>query len=283
MKNALRYAAVTAAAVLFVFAATSSALDVAGLAPTIVIDPGHGGDDAGAIGPDGIKEKDITLKVAKELEKELAKSLDARIILTRTDDTFIPLEQRTVTANKEKADIFISIHANAAYRPGANGVETFFLNFEASDSDSRELAALENNVIGADAKGGGDDDLQSILWDLVQTEAHHESALLAETVYDSLIGATRGLNRGVKQAPFVVLAGATMPATLVEIGFISNPAEEKKLADPDVQKTIARAIAEGVVRFGKELKKRDGLMNAAGPSWTAGGPKRSHEEYHDKN
>ena len=200
----------------------------------IVIDAGHGGEDTGAIGPDGTMEKDITLGVAKALEKKL--------------------KERTDIANREKADIFISVHANSAYKSGASGVETFFLSFEASDSDVRHLAALENNIVTVDREES--DDLESILWDLAETETHHESALLSELIHNRLIDAMGGENRGVKQAPFVVLVGATMPAVLVEVGFISNPDEEKKLTLPPVRENIAGAIAEGVVNFEKELEKR---------------------------
>jgi len=223
----------------------------------IVIDAGHGGEDTGAIGPDGTMEKDITLGVAKALEKKLKERTDARIILTRQDDTYIPLKERTDIANREKADIFISVHANSAYKSGASGVETFFLSFEASDSDVRHLAALENNIVTVDREETKDsDDLESILWDLAETETHHESALLSELIHNRLIDAMGGENRGVKQAPFVVLVGATMPAVLVEVGFISNPDEEKKLTLPPVRENIAGAIAEGVANFEKELEKR---------------------------
>src|SRR3972149_6993507 len=207
----------------------------------IVIDAGHGGEDTGAIGPDGTMEKDITLGVAKALEKKLKERTDARIILTRQDDTYITLKERTDIANR-------------AYKSGASGVETFFLSFEASDSDVRHLAALENNIVTVDREES--DDLESILWDLAETETHHESAILSELIHNRLIDAMGGENRGGKQAPFVVLVGATMPAVLVEVGFISNPDEEKKLTLPPVRENIAGAIAEGVANFEKELEKR---------------------------
>ncbi|MBI5559820.1 MAG: N-acetylmuramoyl-L-alanine amidase [Deltaproteobacteria bacterium] len=259
MEGAFKYIAAAAVLTLF-FAPRGFGAD--GIAPqrVIVLDPGHGGDDAGAVGPDGVREKDITLAVAKELEAELSKSPGTRIILTRTDDTFIPLGERTNIANRARADIFVSIHANSAYKRDASGVETYFLSFEASDSDSRKLAAIENNVISAGPEDKGGNDIESIIWDLVETETLKESEELAGSVHDRLVKATNGENRGVKQAPFFVLAGATMPAVLVEVGFISNPEEEKKLSSEGAQKTIAAAISSGVADFEKKLGKREGLL-----------------------
>jgi N-acetylmuramoyl-L-alanine amidase len=271
MRRTLRYLAPFACFLILTAPARGFSADTidgrAGPAPEgaikiIVIDPGHGGEDTGAIGPRGVKEKDITLAVARELERELTEKTGARILLTRTFDTYLSLEDRSEFANSVSADIFISIHVNAAPRKRASGVETFFLSFDASDDEAREVAAFENNVVRLDGTmdGAPMDDLKAILWDLTQTEAHHESSKLAETIQQALTGVTSGDNRGVKQAPFIVLFGATMPAVLVEIGFISNPAEEKRLANGKTQKTIARAISDGVAEFEKLLIKRVGLL-----------------------
>lgn len=275
MRKITGYVAALACLFLLTFAARGFSADTFdGMPPTpndgtiktIVIDPGHGGEDTGAIGPGGVKEKDITLAVAQELERELSEKTGARILLTRTDDTYIELKERAAFANGVSADIFISVHVNAARRKGATGVETFFLSFEASDDEAREVAAFENNVVTLDgtADGAPTDDLKAILWDLTQTEAHHESAKLAESIQLSLTGVTNGDNRGIKQAPFIVLFGATMPAVLVEIGFISNPAEEKRLSRGKTQKLIARAISDGVEAFEKLLIKRIGLVELQG-------------------
>lgn len=232
----------------------------------IVIDPGHGGEDPGAIGKSGIKEKQITLGVAKALKKKLEATLSARVILTRTDDTYLPLEERTAIANREGADVFISIHANAAKRKKAAGVETFFLSLEASDNEAQMTAAIENEVIRLDeaTHGAPTDDIQAILWDLTQTKAHHESARLAEVMNENLVRATGGGDRGVKQAPFIVLMGATMPAVLVEIGFISNPKEERKLSRTSGQSQIAAAISRGIKGFDTALRKSAGIAGFAG-------------------
>ncbi|MFQ5736437.1 MAG: N-acetylmuramoyl-L-alanine amidase [Thermodesulfobacteriota bacterium] len=227
----------------------------AGPIRVVVIDPGHGGEDSGAVGSGGTAEKDVTLSLAKKLASKLKKRLGLRVLLTRETDVFVPLEERTAFANRHKADIFISIHVNAASNRRANGVETYFLSFETSDEDARRVAAFENRV--ARAAGGdlgeGTDDLKFILFDLVNTEAHHESSRLAEFVHTSLLKLTRKENRGVKQAPFTVLAGATMPAILVEVGFISNPAEERWLSLGKDQSRIADSIADGVSGFEKML------------------------------
>ncbi|MEE8574158.1 MAG: N-acetylmuramoyl-L-alanine amidase [Thermodesulfobacteriota bacterium] len=232
----------------------------------IVIDPGHGGKDTGAIGRGGTKEKDITLAISKELARKLKKSTGARVLLTRATDMYITLEERTQFANKKKADIFISVHVNASSRKGADGIETYFLSFEASDDEARKTAAFENNVISLDGtvEEVPKDDIMAILWDLTQTESHRESSSLAELVYSRLIKAAGGEHRGVKQAPFRVLVGATMPSVLLEIGFISNPGAEKRLRTKEVQQRIAAAITDGIIDFEDKLKRRVGSFAARG-------------------
>lgn len=255
----------------------------------IVIDPGHGGNDTGAISPRGLREKNLTLAIAKLLKVELKKRIDADVVLTRTTDKYLDLYERTDIANNLSADLFISVHVNAAYRKGAKGVETFFLNLEASDDEARKLAAFENSASDT-GKGSNNadymkiegvpdlptyslsedrlpdavaEDLNTILWDLTQTESHHQSAEVAEIIQYSIIRETGGKNRGVKQAPFHVLIGATMPAVLIEMGFISNPKEARKLAQKTSQKKIATAIARGVLAFEKKLRKRNGYVNVS--------------------
>lgn len=227
---------------------------------TIVIDPGHGGEDTGAIGSSGIKEKYINLQIAKKLEKLISRKMGGRVILTRSDDTFIPLEQRTAIANKNKADLFISIHANAAYRKGASGVETYFLSFGASDEDAKRAADFENAAISAGDKkdGKGADDLKTILMDMAQTEFLNESGQLAEMLQESLCRILKVENRGIKQAPFIVLAGAAMPAVLVEVGFISNARDAKRLTSNETQDAIAGAIYKSIERFDGILKAKMG-------------------------
>lgn len=233
----------------------------------IVIDPGHGGDDTGAKGPTGSQEKDVTLKLALKLAEVLKERTDARVLLTRTADVFIPLEERTAFANRMNADLFISIHANAAQSRDARGIETFFLNFEATDEDARRVAAFENSSNAAGLKGvpaadGGD--LKNILLDMANTMSHHESSRLAEIVHASMLGAAGRESRGVKQAHFTVLVGATMPAVLVEVGFITNPAEEKQLTSTRDQARIAGAIADGILNFRDIVTRKRGYIEISG-------------------
>lgn len=233
----------------------------------IVLDPGHGGEDTGAKGPSGLEEKEITLSIAKKLASLLQEKLDARVLMTRTSDVFVPLEERTAFANANRADVFISIHANAALSRDARGTETFFLSMDATDEDARRLAAFENSAdsfapVSAGLAAG--DDLRDILLDLANTRSHHESSRLAEVVHLSMLGKTGREGRGVKQAPFTVLVGATMPAILVEVGFISNPSEEKWLSSKKYQETAASAIADGILSFREITTKRKGFIEVSG-------------------
>jgi len=227
---------------------------------TIVIDPGHGGEDTGAIGPSGVKEKDITLALAKRLEDIISNHLKVKVVLTRRDDTFLPLEERTAIANRNKADLFISIHTNAAFRQGASGVETFFLSFDASDDEARRVAAFENSIITLEGNATREDtdELKAILWDMAQTEFLNESSFLAEMVQVNLCRDIEAEDRGVKQAPFLVLMGAAMPAILVEVGFITNPTEEKRLASGEVQDAIARSLFRSIAGFEEILRVKTG-------------------------
>ncbi len=214
----------------------------------IVVDAGHGGHDSGTLGPDGIEEKDVVLDVSLRLGKLLKQRLGADVIFTRSDDTFIPLETRTAIANKAQADLFVSVHANSSSDPSARGVETYYLNFTSSP-ESLELAARENAV-----------SQQSIhqLSDLVKKIALHdkidESREFASDVekylYDGLDQGNPGLkDRGVKQAPFVVLIGANMPSILAEISFLTNPDDAHQLRDPNYRQRIAESLYRGVARY----------------------------------
>ena len=217
----------------------------------IVIDPGHGGSETGATGKDGAFEKDITLAIANKLKSLLESNTGVRVILTRSGDQQIGLDDRTALANNNKADLFISIHANSTVHGMAKGAETYFLSTRATDDESRSIAAIENNAIGLnqDAQTTVDPDLKLILWDMAQTEYLAESSQLAEYVQQELNSTLGVTDRGIKQAPFRVLMGATMPAVLIEVGFINNPAEEKLMEDSDYQMKIARAILRSIEKF----------------------------------
>jgi N-acetylmuramoyl-L-alanine amidase len=208
----------------------------------VVIDPGHGGVDVGATGRADVQEKDITLAVARELARTLRDRNDIEAVLTRGDDSSLGLVERTEFANREGADLFVSLHCNAWFDPAARGVETYFLSPAKSEWDA-DVARKENSSAGTG------DDLDFILWDLVQNAYIQESATLAEAVQAGLVNDTGLRNRGVKQAGFRVLVGAFMPAILVEMGFISNGDDAKALTDRREQRRIARALADAIVDF----------------------------------
>ncbi len=231
---------------------------------TIVVDPGHGGQDPGAIGPGGLREKELTLDVARRLATLLQEELGVRVVLTRSRDQFVPLQERTALANREKADLFVSIHVNAAAGAAATGSETYFLSSEATDNAARAAAAFENKVIALEPgpRTGSRDLLRSILWDLAQSEFQQESSRLAEALQDTLERALRLPSRGVKQAPFYVLGGAAMPAVLVEIGFISNPHEEQRLQDDGYRDRIARALTAGLAGYKRRYDRKAGAVAA---------------------
>ena len=215
----------------------------------IVIDPGHGGHDTGTIGPRGLMEKDLCLDVALRLGDLIEKKLPgADVIYTRKDDTFIPLEQRTAIANSAKADLFISIHANSSRDPAARGVETYYLNFTASD-DAMEVAARENTTSQASLH-----DLQDLIKKIARNEKIEESKELAGDIQGTLterlrLVSHRERNRGVKKAPFIVLIGANMPSVLSEISFVSNPNDERLLRNAQQRQRIADGLYHGIATY----------------------------------
>ena len=225
----------------------------------VVIDAGHGGEDTGALGPRGLAEKELVLDVCLRL----ARSLRARgieVTLTRGDDTFVPLETRTSLANDARADLFVSIHANSARSDKPSGIETYFVSLDASDESANQVAARENEAFGAAAdRIGNADPLMALLGDMIVTEHVQESSEFSKLVQTELAGLGDGSSRGVKQAPFVVLMGVQMPASLIEIGFLSNPAEEAALERPAYRGEIADAVARAVLRFAERYDARRGI------------------------
>jgi N-acetylmuramoyl-L-alanine amidase len=225
---------------------------------TIVVDAGHGGTEMGAKGPTGLLEKDVTLDMAKRLQAGLVKRLGVKVILTRDTDRQVSLDDRTAIANHERADLFLSIHVNASLAKEARGAETYFLSYKATDDESRALAALENNTLGVESPPANSN-LGMVLWEMAQSQYLAESSKLAETIQQNLNEALKIESRGVKQAPFKVLMGATMPAILVEIGFITNADEEQRLKDDAYRDRIASAIIESVAAFKERAEKQLGL------------------------
>ena len=215
---------------------------------TIVIDAGHGGKDPGAIGKKGLKEKDVTLKLARMLRDELKKRTNARIVLTRDSDVYVRLDERTAIANSKEADLFVSLHINASPNRKASGVETYYLG-SSQDEDSVRVAVRENSA----SKEEMEDTLRYILNDLERAGNQQESVSLAATIQEKLTGELKSeygvKGNGVKGALFYVLVNCDMPSVLVEVSFISNPDEEKKLRDGKYLESAVKGIAEGVIMY----------------------------------
>ena len=220
---------------------------------TIIIDAGHGGKDPGAVGYRGTKEKDIALDVAKRLEKKLSKNMKVKIVMTRDEDIFLRLSERTKIANENNGSLFISIHTNAAEDRRASGFETFLIGQNKNEAAVR-VAARENAVLeleGSTGKKLTDEDL--IKATIAQSAFASKSELFASLVQKEIKKRVQSKDRGVKQAGFYVLMGASMPNVLVELGFISNPSEEKKLRSPQYRDQLATAIYRAVEQYQKTL------------------------------
>ncbi len=222
---------------------------------TIVIDPGHGGHDPGAVGPRKLYEKDVVLDIALKLKDILSGDPNVEIYLTRDKDVFIPLEQRTAIANSRNADLFVSVHANASPSRDAKGTETYFLNWT-NDEEAMKVAARENQIsLKRMQKMQRERDLLNVMLDdLHRDYKRDESMSLAHSVQDTLAASLRKeypftVDHGVKWAPFYVLFGAQMPSVLVEVSFISNPVEEKLLSRDSYRYTLAKSIASGITKY----------------------------------
>jgi N-acetylmuramoyl-L-alanine amidase len=238
----------------------------------IVIDPGHGGHDTGTIGPTGLMEKDLCLDVALRLGKIIEQRLPgADILYTRSDDTFIPLEERTNIANQAKADLFVSIHANSSPDHNARGVETYYLNLKGSP-EAMEVAARENA-----SSDQGVHDLQDLVTKIARSEKIDESKEFAEDMQDSLAkrmqkSSKTVKDRGVKKAPFVVLIGADMPSILSEISFLSNPADEKLLKQPEYRQRVAEGLYQGIASYLQSLNSMTLNQDSTSPTRKAPAP-----------
>lgn len=217
----------------------------------IVLDPGHGGHDPGAVGANGVAEKDIVLAIGRRLGRKLLTRLPLEVLFTRTADVFVPLEERTARANAAKADLFISIHANASTNQELQGIETYYLN-NTNDRATIRLAAMENGLFQEQSlKEHG---LSYILSDLIQKGKEEESIALAYHLQEAMFTRAKAhypavRNLGVKQGPFYVLVGAHMPCVLVEVAFLSHRVEGKHLLSPEYQEVLAEGLFLGIVRF----------------------------------
>ncbi|HUY15258.1 MAG TPA: N-acetylmuramoyl-L-alanine amidase [Terriglobia bacterium] len=231
----------------------------------VVIDPGHGGHDTGTIGPTGLREKDVVLDVALRLRRIIERRLGSEVIMTRHDDTFIPLEERTAIANEKGADLFISIHANASRDSSARGIETYYLNFT-SDPSALALAARENATSQESVH-----QLSKLIQKIALSEKIDESRQFAGIVDHSMVRqlsrqGVREPNRGVKKAPFVVLIGANMPSILAEISFLTNPTDERLLRKPAYRQKIAEALYAGVAQYVSQLGGVKVASRTGGPT-----------------
>ncbi|HOW28359.1 MAG TPA: N-acetylmuramoyl-L-alanine amidase [Elusimicrobiota bacterium] len=227
---------------------------------TIVVDAGHGGKDAGAIGPHGTLEKDINLQLALTLAKILKREKRFKVVLTRDDDTFISLQERANISNNAKADLFVSIHCNAALNRRTHGFEAYYLSEDATDPSAAAVARRENAVVELEGiQGKVREELRDLLWSMARTETLNESSQLCGFVVSQAEKRLPAVNRGAKQASFHVLRGTDMPAILVESGFISHPKEEARLCSQRYRNKVSDAIFAGLLEY--ESKKIQSLQS----------------------
>ena len=261
--------AATPAAPLAVARAYAPAPPVAAPTPTrrrikVVIDPGHGGKDPGALGVTGTAEKDIVLAIAQRLKERLqATAPEVDVVLTRSTDVFLALEERTARANAEQADLFISIHGNASPNHDLAGVETYYLN-NTNDRATIRLAEMENGLRTMTGHAGRDRGTSLILSDLIQSYKIQESVTLAENVQNGVVAALAAQGAptndlGVKRGPFYVLVGAGMPCVLVEVSFLTHPREGARLAQPSYQEALAEGLLHGIRRFVENTRMAENL------------------------
>ncbi len=218
----------------------------------VVIDPGHGGSNLGALGVTGVYEKDINLAVAKYLRGLLVKKSGVEVLLTREDDRDLPLAERLALANSSGADLFISIHCNASFNADAQGAETYVLSPEAALEESERVARKQIHRQGRLASCD-DEGTAAVVKDLWQSSAHLRSYDLAAIMQGLLVKRCNMKNRGVKELAIVVLRGAEMPAVVVELGFLSHPKEGRMLADPQYQKDLASALYWSILEHDHRL------------------------------
>ena len=232
---------------------------------TIAIDPGHGGTDAGTRGPNGTLEKHVTLEIARQLASRIRRDLGLTVVLTRNSDTTVALDERAAIANNNRADLFISLHANASVRETATGAEVFHLSLA---EYSEEVRAVEAGGLPVPTVGGGSRTLDIVPWEMAQMRHVYESARWGATVARELGLRLPMSPRGLQQAPFRVLVGANMPAVLVEMGFISNPVQEAQLTSPSFQASIVNGLLRSIIQYRDEMARGVPLIGPPLPAPT---------------
>jgi len=220
---------------------------------TIVLDPGHGGDDAGVKGPNGTMEKDVVLAVAKRVKSAIEGRLGIRVIMTREEDKMADADTRAAIANNNKADLFISLHANGSPRAATKGALIYYLSLDRFGEEARRQSQADREELPV--YGGGTREFALVDWELAQAAHVQESAAFASLAYQKLRAPATMLSVSVEKAPMRALAGANMPAVLLEMGYLSNPAEEKTLASAEFQNGLAQAITEAVIAFRDYLEQ----------------------------
>jgi N-acetylmuramoyl-L-alanine amidase len=227
---------------------------------TVILDPGHGGRDNGKTGVTGVLEKDVNLELANRLRVKIENELGLKVVLTREDDRLLPLSERSEIANQAGGDLFISIHCNSWFSGKTGGFEAYFLS-PARTEGEREVARAENAADEAAGRRENNNEIDFILWDMVQNEFINESSYFAELIQKAMNERLEIRNRGVKQANFTVLMGANMPAVLIETAFLSNPAEEKLLTDPEFQGQVTDGIVEAIRQFRERYQADSGARS----------------------
>jgi N-acetylmuramoyl-L-alanine amidase len=215
---------------------------------TLVLDPGHGGDELGTRGSNGTLEKDLTLDVARRLKNLLESRLGIRVILTRDDDRLVPLDERASIANNNKADLFISLHANSSPNADAKGAEVFYLSLDGLNDEARKMAETSQSKPLA-TFGGGSRDIDLILWDMAQARHLAESSVFAGIIEEELRRRVEMSARAIQQAPFRVLVAANMPAVLVEMAFLSNVEQETQLATDAFKNGVVQSLYDAILRY----------------------------------
>jgi N-acetylmuramoyl-L-alanine amidase len=232
---------------------------------TLVIDPGHGGGERGAAGAKGTLEKDVTLSIGRKLRGLIERNLGLRVFMTRDDDRLLTLDERSAYANSQKADVFLSIHANGSLRPTVKGAEVYYLSADVTAADGRQQVSSTSTVLAT--LGGGTRSIDLIPWDAAQARYLNQSATFASLIDQALRPRVEMSPRAVQQAPFRVLVGANMPAVLVEVGYLSNAEQEQALASGGYQDRIAQALFDAISAY-RALVERTTAAPAAAPPRT---------------